>query len=52
MKKQIAAEFNCAELWISEFIPLMDYACGTGALCVAFYSDKVISSFANNKEHE
>lgn len=39
LKEQISSEFNCAELWISEFSPLMGYACGTGALGIAFYSD-------------
>jgi len=37
LKARIASEFNCAELWISEFSPLMGYACGTGTLGVAFY---------------
>ncbi len=39
LKEQISSEFNCAELWISEFSPLMGYACGTGTLGIAFYSD-------------
>jgi len=38
LKKRISSEFNCAELWISEFSPLMGYACGTGTLGIAFYS--------------
>ena len=39
LKERISSEFNCAELWISEFSPLMGYACGTGALGIAFYTD-------------
>ena len=39
LKERISSEFDCSELWISEFSPLMGYACGTGALGVAFYSD-------------
>ncbi|UCH43056.1 MAG: DegV family protein [Dehalococcoidales bacterium] len=39
LKERISSEFNCSELWISEFSPLMAYACGTGALGVAFYSE-------------
>ena len=39
LKEQISSEFNCAELWINEFSPLMGYACGTGTLGVAFYSN-------------
>lgn len=39
LKGEIAKGFNCAELWISEFSPLMGYACGTGALGIAFYPE-------------
>lgn len=39
LKERIAAEFHCDEIWLSEFSPLMGYACGTGTLGVAFYSD-------------
>ncbi len=39
LKARIAAEFDCAELWISEFTPVMGYATGTGTLAVAFYAD-------------
>jgi DegV family protein with EDD domain len=39
LKERIAAEFNCNELWISEFSPVMGYATGTGTLGLAFYSD-------------
>jgi len=39
LKERISSEFNCAELWVTEFSPLMGYACGTGTLGIAFYSD-------------
>ncbi len=39
LKERISSEFNCAELWITEFSPLMGYACGTGALGLAFYRE-------------
>jgi DegV family protein with EDD domain len=39
LKEQVAAEFNCAELWITEFSPVMGYTCGTGTLGVAFYPE-------------
>jgi DegV family protein with EDD domain len=39
LKERIAAEFNCIELWLSEFSPVMGYACGTGTVGVAFYPD-------------
>jgi DegV family protein with EDD domain len=37
LKERVASEFNCAELWLTEFSPVMGYAVGTGALGVAFY---------------
>ena len=39
LKERISSEFNCAELWITEFSPVMGYACGTGTLGFAFYSE-------------
>ncbi len=39
LKERIAVEFNCSELWVSEFSPVMGYATGTGTLGLAFYSD-------------
>ena len=39
LKELVASEFNCAELWITEFSPLMGYACGTGTVGVAFYPE-------------
>jgi len=39
LKEKIASEFNCAELWITEFSPVMGYATGTGTLGLAFYRE-------------
>lgn len=39
LKTRIENEFNCAELWIAEFTPVMGYATGTGTLALAFYRD-------------
>ena len=39
LKKRVSKEFNCAELWMTEFSPLMGYACGTGTLGLAFYPE-------------
>ena len=39
LRRQIESELCCSELWITEFSPLMGYACGTGALGVAYYHD-------------
>jgi DegV family protein with EDD domain len=39
LKERVSAEFDCAELWLTEFSPVMGYACGTGTLGLAFYSE-------------
>jgi hypothetical protein len=36
---RVSKEFNCAELWLAEFSPVMGYACGTGTIGLAFYTD-------------
>ncbi|MBN2239270.1 MAG: DegV family protein [Dehalococcoidales bacterium] len=38
-RERVASEFNCTELWISEFTPVMGYATGVGTLAIAFYAD-------------
>lgn len=39
LKEKIASEFNCVELWVTEFSPVMGYATGTGTLGFAFYPE-------------
>jgi DegV family protein with EDD domain len=39
LKERIESAFHCAEIWISEFSPLMGYACGTGTIGLAFYAE-------------
>jgi DegV family protein with EDD domain len=39
LRERVASAFNCAELWLTEFSPLMGYATGTGTLGLAFYPD-------------
>jgi len=39
LKERVSSEFNCAELWVTEFSPIMGYATGTGTLALAFYSE-------------
>ncbi len=39
LMERVSAEFDCAELWLTEFSPLMGYACGTGTLGLAFYTE-------------
>jgi DegV family protein with EDD domain len=39
LKERVASEFNCVELWVTEFSPVMGYACGTGTVGIAFYPE-------------
>ncbi|HEY55783.1 MAG TPA: DegV family protein [Dehalococcoidia bacterium] len=39
LQEQVAAGFNCVELWITGFSPVMGYATGTGTLGIAFYKE-------------
>jgi len=39
LKERVSSEFNCVELWLTEFSPVMGYATGTGTLGFAFYRD-------------
>jgi len=39
LKERIAGEFNCIEVWLSEFSPVMGYACGTGTVGISFYTE-------------
>jgi len=39
LKEMVSSEFNCAELWVTEFSPLMGYTCGAGTLGLAFYPE-------------
>jgi fatty acid-binding protein DegV len=39
LKERISNEFNCVEIWLSEFSPVMGYACGTGTVGVSFYPE-------------
>lgn len=39
LKERVSNELNCLEIWISEFSPIIGYACGTGTLGLAFYAD-------------
>ena len=36
LKERIVKEFNCLEIWLSEFSPIMGYACGTGMVGIFF----------------
>jgi len=39
LRERISSEFNCVELWVTEFSPVMGYATGTGTLGTAFYKE-------------
>ncbi len=39
LKERILSEFNCAELWLTEFSPVMGYATGTGTVGFAYYKE-------------
>ncbi len=39
LKERVSSEFNCTELWLAEFSPIMGYACGTGTVGLAFYTE-------------
>jgi len=39
LMRLVSREFNCVELWLSEFSPIMGYACGTGTLGLASYAE-------------
>jgi DegV family protein with EDD domain len=38
LKEQISTEFNCVELWLTDFSPVMGYSTGTGVLAIAYYT--------------
>jgi DegV family protein with EDD domain len=40
LKERIQKDFDCVELWLTEFSPIMGYATGRGALGLAFYVEK------------
>ena len=39
LKQRVLAEFDCVELWLTEFSPIMGYVTGRGALGLAFYAE-------------
>ena len=36
LRERILSEFNCVELWLTYFSPIMGYATGRGTLVIAF----------------
>jgi DegV family protein with EDD domain len=39
LKAKISSMFDCIEIWVTEFSPVMGYATGTGTLGFAFYAE-------------
>jgi DegV family protein with EDD domain len=39
LMERVSSEFNCAEIWLTEFSPVMGYVCGTGTVGFAFYKE-------------
>jgi len=39
LKERISTEFNCVELWLTDFSPVMGYVTGAGVLAIGFYPD-------------
>jgi len=39
LKEQISTEFNCVEVWLTDFSPVMGYVTGAGVLAIAFYAE-------------
>jgi len=43
LKEKVAAEFNCVEIFITDFSPIMGYATGPGTLALAYYKEDSIA---------
>jgi len=39
LKQRLAKQFNCVELYVTEFTPVMGAHTGPGLLGIAFYTD-------------
>jgi len=39
LKEMVVAEFNCVEIFITDFSPMMGYATGPGTLALAYYKE-------------
>jgi fatty acid-binding protein DegV len=43
LDERIAADYNCLEIFITDFSPVMGYATGRGTLAVAYYKEDSIA---------
>jgi len=39
LQERVEGEFDCAEIWLTEFSPIMGYSTGRGTLGLAFYTE-------------
>jgi DegV family protein with EDD domain len=39
LKERVEREFNCVEVWLTEFSPIMGYSTGRGTLGLAYYTE-------------
>jgi DegV family protein with EDD domain len=39
LRERVSSQFDCAEIWLTEFTPIMGYATGAGVLALAFYTE-------------
>jgi DegV family protein with EDD domain len=39
LKEKVVAEFNCSEIFVTDFSPIMGYATGPGTLALAYYKE-------------
>jgi DegV family protein with EDD domain len=42
LEERIAAEFNCVEIFITDFSPVMGYATGPGTVALAYYKEDLL----------
>jgi fatty acid-binding protein DegV len=43
LEEMIAADYNCLEIFITDFSPVMGYATGRGTLALAYYKEDNIA---------
>jgi fatty acid-binding protein DegV len=50
LKNHITSEFNCVEVYVRDFTPVMGVHTGPGLLGIAFYFDEPSDAKKNEKE--
>jgi fatty acid-binding protein DegV len=39
LEERVATDYNCVEIFITDFSPIMGYATGRGTLALAYYEE-------------